>query len=244
MELDQPQRRIRNRDHSIRPRVLSGPGGSKFLPAFLPFQARIARVGLVNALSQVVLKTASPGVPDFYQGTELWDLNLVDPDNRRPIDFEHRRQALAEAQAVAALPCASRREAITRLLKSIVRRHDQDVRDDGRPGTSEERRGTLSPRRLRAARRRGSVPGQVVALARVTGERTLIVVVPRLTSKLMDGVPGLPLGDRWKTSRVVIPHHLGVRALRDVFTGAEVRPEGGPNGSWLFVGQVLHTLPL
>ena len=104
-ELDQPQRRIRNRDHAFVARVLSGPGGTKFLPAFLPFQARIARVGLVNSLSQVVLKIASPGVPDFYQGTELWDFNLVDPDNRRPVDFARARQALAEASsAVAALP--------------------------------------------------------------------------------------------------------------------------------------------
>jgi (1->4)-alpha-D-glucan 1-alpha-D-glucosylmutase len=60
-------------------RVLGGPESAKFLPAFLPFQQRVARVGLVNALSQVVLKIASPGVPDVYQGTELWDLNLVDP---------------------------------------------------------------------------------------------------------------------------------------------------------------------
>jgi len=71
--------------------VLTGPAAARFLPAFVPFQERVARVGLVNSLSQVVLKIASPGVPDFYQGTELWDLSLVDPDNRRPVD----RDALA-----------------------------------------------------------------------------------------------------------------------------------------------------
>ena len=52
---------------------------------------------MVNSLAQVALKMASPGVPDFYQGTELWDLSLVDPDNRRPVDFERRRQLLEES---------------------------------------------------------------------------------------------------------------------------------------------------
>ncbi len=53
--------------------------------------------GAVNSLAQVVLKIASPGVPDFYQGTEMWDLSLVDPDNRRPVDYELRRRALDDA---------------------------------------------------------------------------------------------------------------------------------------------------
>ena len=58
--------------------------------------------GAVNSLAQVVLKIASPGVPDFYQGTEMWDLSLVDPDNRRPVDYEVRRQALEAMQEQAA----------------------------------------------------------------------------------------------------------------------------------------------
>ncbi len=56
--------------------------------------------GAVNSLAQVVLKIASPGVPDFYQGTEMWDLSLVDPDNRRPVDYATRRAALKELQAL------------------------------------------------------------------------------------------------------------------------------------------------
>ena len=58
---------------------------------------------MVNSLAQVVLKIGSPGVPDFYQGAELWDLSLVDPDNRRPVDFERRRQMLADVDRVLAL---------------------------------------------------------------------------------------------------------------------------------------------
>ena len=58
------------------------------------FAARIAPAGAVNGLAQVVLRCASPGVPDLYQGTEFWDFSLVDPDNRRPVDWAARREAL------------------------------------------------------------------------------------------------------------------------------------------------------
>ena len=67
-----------------------------FMDAFLPFQQKIAYYGAVNSLAQTLLKVTCPGVPDFYQGTELWDLNLVDPDNRRPVDFQLRKKLLAE----------------------------------------------------------------------------------------------------------------------------------------------------
>ena len=175
-------------------RVLSGAGGAKFLPAFLPFQRRIAQVGLLNALSQVVLKTASPGVPDFYQGTELWDLNLVDPDNRRPIDFDRRRQALAEVRAITALPCAARRQAIAGLLdrsfdgtiKMFVTATALQLRRDAEDLLLD---GDYVPLETEV-----SVPGDVVAFARTTGDRALVVVAPRLTAKLLDGAQGVSGG--------------------------------------------------
>lgn len=74
------------------------PGGrpaNPFLEDFDAFQERVARAGMLNSLSQVILKVASPGVPDTYQGTELWSLTLVDPDNRRPVDFARRAAMLA-----------------------------------------------------------------------------------------------------------------------------------------------------
>ena len=67
-----------------------------FLESFLAFQKKVAYYGCVNSLAQILLKMTSPGVPDFYQGTELWDLNLVDPDNRRPIDYVLRKKLLAD----------------------------------------------------------------------------------------------------------------------------------------------------
>jgi (1->4)-alpha-D-glucan 1-alpha-D-glucosylmutase len=75
-------------------RILSQDDNHEFLQDFRQFQKRLAYFGMVNSLSQALLKIASPGVPDFYQGSELWDLRLVDPDNRGPIDFRRRKAAL------------------------------------------------------------------------------------------------------------------------------------------------------
>src|SRR5690348_1764576 len=76
--------------------IFALPPKHKLWAGLEPFARRIAEIGLHNSLSQLVLKIAAPGVPDFYQGTELWDFSLVDPDNRRPVDFELRRRMLEE----------------------------------------------------------------------------------------------------------------------------------------------------
>ena len=76
-------------------RILGSTGGPSSFPPSCPFQRRVASIGVINSLAQVVLKLGSPGVPDFYQGTELWDLSLVDPDNRRAVDFDSRDEMLA-----------------------------------------------------------------------------------------------------------------------------------------------------
>jgi (1->4)-alpha-D-glucan 1-alpha-D-glucosylmutase len=85
-----------------------------FLSAFLPFQERVARLGVRNSLVQTALKLTLPGMPDIYQGAELWDLSLVDPDNRRPVDYAKRVKLLEE---VAALLERSRRTAMLKLLE-------------------------------------------------------------------------------------------------------------------------------
>ena len=71
-----------------------------FLSAFLPFQENVARLGIRNSLAQSVLKLTLPGMPDIYQGAELWDLSLVDPDNRRPVDYRTRIELLEQVAAL------------------------------------------------------------------------------------------------------------------------------------------------
>ncbi len=76
--------------------ILDPEKSAEFLAGFLPFQNRINHFGMLNSLSQTLLRLTAPGVPDTYQGTELWDFSLVDPDNRRPVDYGKRRSMLRE----------------------------------------------------------------------------------------------------------------------------------------------------
>jgi (1->4)-alpha-D-glucan 1-alpha-D-glucosylmutase len=76
-------------------RILDRSVSAEFIGAFEALAQRVALLGALNSLSQITLKATLPGVPDFYQGTELWDFSLVDPDNRRPVDFAGRAAALA-----------------------------------------------------------------------------------------------------------------------------------------------------
>jgi (1->4)-alpha-D-glucan 1-alpha-D-glucosylmutase len=82
--------------------ALDTEASNALFDAFLPFQARIAELGMLNTLVQTALKLTLPGLPDIYQGAELWDLSLVDPDNRRPVDFALRARLLEEQQAEVA----------------------------------------------------------------------------------------------------------------------------------------------
>src|SRR5438477_1640126 len=84
-------------------RILEAGPRNKFLPAFLPVVAEIARLGAINSLAQTAIKLTAPGVPDIYQGTEIWDDSLVDPDNRRPIDYARRREMLTQIERVCAM---------------------------------------------------------------------------------------------------------------------------------------------
>ena len=226
-------------------RVLSGPEAAKFLPAFEPFQQRVAQCGLVNSLAQVVLKIASPGVPDFYQGSELWDLNLVDPDNRRPVDFERRRQALDRVDALLAQPAAERAAGIAARLNHW---RDGEVK----------LLVTAAGLRLRAAEpalfldgdylpldAETTVDARVVAFARFSaGGRAAIVIAPHLVARLATPEHPVPLGDRWRTSRVHLPKALAGLTYRDAFTGAEIRPVLSGDNAWIFIGQALKHLPV
>jgi (1->4)-alpha-D-glucan 1-alpha-D-glucosylmutase len=89
-------------------RILDRETGRLFLEVFLPLQRRVAELGVHNSLVQLVLKLTCPGVPDIYQVCELWDLSLVDPDNRRPVDFGQRASLLEQVKAFDAMAPAER----------------------------------------------------------------------------------------------------------------------------------------
>jgi (1->4)-alpha-D-glucan 1-alpha-D-glucosylmutase len=229
-------------------RTLTEEGGARFLEAMLPLQGRLALAGALNALAQVTLKIGSPGVPDFYQGTELWDLALVDPDNRRPVDFTRREQALEEVDRILALDPAARAEALSALMAGWR---------DGRIKLLV----TAAGLRLRRAMpelflRGGYVPLEtevtvragVVAFARTgpgDADDAVLFVAPRLCAGLLDGdVPAAPGGAHWKTSRLILPPDLRDRTFEHVLTGAPLRPVQGAGTAWIFLGEIFQTVPV
>jgi (1->4)-alpha-D-glucan 1-alpha-D-glucosylmutase len=178
--------------------------------------------GAVNSLAQVVLKIASPGVPDFYQGTEMWDLSLVDPDNRRPVDYEKRRQALAWLQ-----------EQSTALGELGVCREILERLEDGRVKLWTVHRALQLRNRMVDTFRRGEyaplkatngLHEHVVAFTR--GGRVL-AVVPRFPYTLMGGKARLPLNGAWGRGELLVPEMAGA-ALENAFTGevVQIEPDG------------------
>ena len=173
--------------------------------------------GAVNSLAQVVLKIASPGVPDFYQGSEMWDLSLVDPDNRRPVDYATRQLALDELQALG------RNEGTAAVCRALL-----DRIEDGRAKLWTIGRALALRNRMPEVFRRGEyVPLEasnglaphVVAFAR--GQQ-VVAVVPRFAYTLMSGKARLPLGEAWGQSELIMPDMAGAE-LENVFTGAIAR---------------------
>jgi (1->4)-alpha-D-glucan 1-alpha-D-glucosylmutase len=229
-------------------RALTGAGGARFLPAFLPVQRRIADLGMVNALAQVALKLGSPGVPDFYQGTELWDFSLVDPDNRRPVDFDLRDRLLTEVEAILALAPEERTAAVADLVRAWA---------DGRIKLLV----TTAGLRLRRERpdvflggdylpleTEVTVPAGAIAFARTppgTAGQAVLFVAPRLCLPLVTPDRPLPVGgDAWKTSRVMLPPSLHDRTFHHEITGATIKPTIAGTDAWIFLGQVFETVPV
>ena len=115
--------------------ILDRSRSDVFIAEMDAFARRMALLGALNSLSQLVLKVLSPGVPDFFQGTELWDLSLVDPDNRRPVDFEQRQKLMAAApdwpMLAQSWPDGRIKFSLTRALLKIRNDH-ADLFRDGR----------------------------------------------------------------------------------------------------------------
>jgi (1->4)-alpha-D-glucan 1-alpha-D-glucosylmutase len=217
-------------------RILSGAGASKFLPAFRPFQQRIAALALTNSLAQVVLKLGSPGVPDFYQGTELWDLSLVDPDNRRPVDFGARAEALDALEGSNDVDDLLKTWRNGRIKLFVTRAGLTLRRDWPRVFTG----GTYLPLAVES-----SVAADAVAFARIADDDVLVVIAPRLCSALATTDRPAPTGgEAWKTSRVMLPETLRNSTFRNIFTGAEVRPTVSAEHAWIFLGQAFERLPV
>lgn len=178
---------------------------SRFIEAFRPLACDLARNGMVKGLTRTVLKLTLPGVPDFYQGTEFWDLSLVDPDNRRPVDFAAREKSLSEDAEIAALLANWRdgrikQRVIARLLEDRAR--SPRLYEDGD---------------YRELPVRGARSGDLLAFARNRGPEKLRVLATRVT-RADTGAGSMPTGSYWSDAFA----GTGRGEWQDVLTGREV----------------------
>ncbi|HLW36526.1 MAG TPA: hypothetical protein VKS98_12785, partial [Chthoniobacterales bacterium] len=188
-------------------KILDPAPRNKFLPLFLPVANDIARLGAINSLAQTVLKLTSPGVPDIYQGNEIWDFSLVDPDNRRPVDYKVRAEMLSclssktPEQLVQNWPDGRIKMFVTQRALQFRGEHADLFQN-----------GDYLP--LQA---KGPFSECVIAFARRLDRRSVVVIVPRLSSRV--GFP--PIGDRWKDTAIELPEGFPLERWRQVLTGHE-----------------------
>ncbi len=230
-------------EHAVRTFVqqILRPGtGNRFLADFRRFQARIAPAGLVNALAQTLLKSTAPGVPDFYQGTELWDDSLVDPDNRRPVDFAKRMALLTGLQQQAAaglLPLVQR--LLTQWGDGRIKLHvTYQALQCRKTHLALFQDGDYLPLACVGPRR-----DHVVAFARRWEDTWALVVVPRLLHSLSArGTP--PLGQRmWGTTTLLLPP-AAPPCWYNVLTGEALSASGAPQTQGLSLAQLFQHLPV
>ncbi len=195
--------------------VLS-PDNHAFREDFLQLHGNVARSGIYNSLAQLAVKIGAPGVPDLYQGSELWDFTLVDPDNRRPVDYEARARLLAgldeectrdgcsevAARVLAAGDDRLKLFATVRLLRA--RRDQRDIFTHG----------DYNPVDVQ-----GSQRAHLFAFARTAGDRRLIVAVPRLIATLAPQVDVPPIGERvWGDTCLLPPAGVRRGGFHDLIT--------------------------
>jgi (1->4)-alpha-D-glucan 1-alpha-D-glucosylmutase len=230
-----PDTEYENAYVSFAEKILARSAANTFLKKFIPFCRRVSHYGMLNSLSQTLIKITSPGVPDFYQGTELWDLSLVDPDNRRPVDFDQRRAMLADIRAQDDAEMG-------RLVQDLLA-----TREDGKIKlfliyralqTKKAHRDLFRSGAYLPLESTGRFRNHVIAFAWRYQRQWALVMAPRFLSYLIQE-GDFPLGRKvWQDTEVIMPDEAPV-AWRNVITGEVLAA-----GQALSVGDLLLSFPV
>jgi len=208
--------------------LLTRPAGLPLRQALVATLEKIAPAGALNSLAQCLLRMTVPGVPDLYQGNEFWDFSLVDPDNRRPVDFTVRQQALQDSTSPTALLTDWRSG---RLKQALIARTLAVRAKCGRVFS----RGDYQPLEVL-----GEQAEHVLAFMRSTPTQRAIVIVPRLAAGLLasDQLPWVP-APVWGDTRVKLPFAAPDCKLKGLFSMCTVTTH-----SELMVGEALGDFPV
>ena len=206
-------------------RILSPQDNSPFLCSVARFQEKVAYAGMINGLGQALLKIACPGVPDFYQGSELWDRHLVDPDNRRPVDFQIRTEALQDlvdrahddaagivSELLTHWPDGRIKLYVIWKALGCRRQHPALFRD-----------GEFLP--LEAV---GDRSHHIISFLRRRGEEQAIIVIPRWVAKIPNSTDQPMALEFWRGTNLQLPLESPA-AWRNVFTAKtfDTKLDGG-----------------
>ncbi len=215
--------------------ILGPSEKNQFLTEFLSFQKKIAHYGMLNSLSQTLIKITSPGVPDFYQGTELWDLSLVDPDNRRPVDFERRRSFLLDSKRKAGADVLSLVDDLLSTggdgrIKLFLIYKTLNARKEN---LETFQKGSYIPVKIG-----GKFKNHVIAFARNHKQGWAITIAPRFLSALVKEGE-YPIGRRvWRNTYIFVPEGAPT-SWRDAITGQFIKAKKA-----LPIGEILKHSPV
>ena len=214
--------------------ILKRGKANTFLPDFLPFQQSIAYSGMVNGLSQTLLKIISPGIPDFYQGSELWDLRLVDPDNRQPVDFAKRTSML---EALREQPSGNASFA------SELAQHWQDGRIKlyaiwKALTFRRERPELFSKGDFLELKAPGPHSEHILAILRHYKREWALLVAPRFVARARETYANGDPGALWKEVKILLPD--APQSWENIFTGEKVSLSSGQQKSIGVSESLLH----
>jgi maltooligosyltrehalose synthase len=200
---------------------------TELLPNIFAFVQRIAAAGAVNSLAQVLVKLTAPGVPDIYQGTEYWDFSLVDPDNRRPVDFDRRQASLWKKEWP---PVADnwangdiKQALIARALAARKKHPDLFAHGDYLP-----------------CKVSGALADCIGAFARRSGTATAITIFSRATRLLIGSGSLIAPSKEWKDAHILSPPELSEALFSDALSDRK----NGYSGTKLSIRDILSVSPV
>ena len=211
--------------------VLDGDRPARVVHELHDFVQRIAAPGALNSLSQVMLRLTSPGVPDLYQGTEFWDFSMVDPDNRRPVDYQARQRALEADEAPGSLMATwqdgrVKQAVVHRVLQARARNPEIFAL------------GSYVPLRVE-----GPAADHALAFARQHGGRSMITIISRLAGSEGSRTSPLLPSEFWLGTDLLLPRSAFGQGIKDVL-GSETSGQTVPPTGRFAMSMVLASLPI
>jgi (1->4)-alpha-D-glucan 1-alpha-D-glucosylmutase len=225
--------------------VLTESKRNRFLKHFQTLQQRVAAYGWINALAQLLLKLTCPGVPDIYQGSELWNLSLVDPDNRRPVDYDHRRALLNDLKQQLRLAGQD----FTALARQLL-----DTPEDGRVklyltyqvmNYRRSHQNLFSQGAYTPLLAVGEKAHYVCSFIRQLQDEVVVIAVPRLVVGLTGGrVEHLLKTGQWGDTSLILPHEMTGKSFHNLLTGERVTVDSKEGNATLPLAPLFQFFPV